>query len=319
MLPEFEVKNYKGVALKRDPVEVTAEDESKIIQSLRESQAQLAPRTAEGATAQSGDYVDLEFQGGLVTPSGVTPHEGMKGTRPVEIGSGSLIPGFEDQLIGLKRDESKTFRITFPQDFPDAELASKEAEFTVKIQEIKEKKLPELNDELAKQLQYANLEEMRQKAKEYLLRQKTQDADQSLRSALLTQLIEKHKFDVPVALIEGQTRALAQDIAQQMKEQGFDEAAIQNELIRDLERLRQKAETQVRSSLILESISQKEAIEVTPEELGNEIQVVARGMKVEPQKLEAFYQQNPGKKEDFVFRMRQEKTVKFLLDQAKIK
>lgn len=328
IMPEIEVKNYTGVALKRENVEVKDEDVENVVKNLQDSQAELIPVSggllmADGAQSsrpvEKGDHVDMHFDGGVVTDAGIERKEGMKGSRVIEIGSDALIPGFEDAMIGMRRGETKTFRVPFPKDYAEAELAGKEAEFTVTANEVKEKKLPPLDDELAKTLGAENLGDLRKKVRERLLLDRTQGVDRKLQSDLLAQLIEKNPFDIPQSLVEGQTRALAQDWVQQLKQQGFEDQMIQEALKSELESLRKRAEGQVRASLILEAVAKKEKIDVAPEEFSEGIATAAREMNVEESKLADYYSKNAGRREDFEFRLRQDKTVKFLLDKAKIK
>ncbi|MCM2322198.1 MAG: trigger factor [Oligoflexia bacterium] len=328
IMPEVEVKGYTGIPLKKDKVEVTEEDVKKVVDGLRDSQAQLNPVSgglvgadgkASSRPVQKGDFVDLNFSGGLVTATGIDEKPGMKGSRIVEIGSESLIPGFEDNLVGMRSGETKTFRVKFPADFPDAEYCEKDAEFTATVNEVKEKILPELNDEFAKSMGYEGVADMQTKAREYLTRERTDEADRKIRNELVQALIEKTPFDVPNSLVEAQTRALAQDWAEELKRQGVGEQAVQQAILAELENMKKRAENQVRASLILEAVAKKENVEVKPEEFEAEVVKAAEAMRVEVDKLKDFYAKNPGRKEDFLFRLRQESTLKFLLDKAKIK
>jgi trigger factor len=328
VMPEIEVKGYAGIALKKDKVEVTAEHVDTAVKGMLDSQAELLPVGgglvgADGKPtarpAKKGDYVDMTFDGGLVTDAGIERKEGMKGSRLLEIGSEQLIEGFEDQLIGMRGGETKTFRIPFPKDYFEKDLAGKEAEFTVNVSEIKEKKLPELNDEFAKTVGYESVADMKAKATEHLTRERTAESERKLQNELLEAIIEKNPFEVPKSLIEGQTRALAQDLAQNLKQQGMEEAMIQQAIMSEVENLRKRAETQVRASLILESIAKKEGVEVKEEEYDAEIKKMAESMKVDEARVRDYYSAEPGRKEDVLFRLRQDRTVKLLLDKAKIK
>jgi trigger factor len=328
IMPDIEVKNYSGLALKRENAEIKDGDVDKIVEALIDSQAELVPvggglALADGSMtsrpAQKKDYADIAFDGGLVTDSGVERKEGMKGSRVIELGSDSLIPGFEENIEGMRRGESKTFRLKFPADYHEADMSGKEAEFSVTLNELKEKKVPELNDELAKTMGYESVADFRKKAHTHLIAERTREVDQKLQSDLLGQLIEKNPFDVPATLIEGQTRALAQEWGQELKRQGLPDEAIQQAIMGEIENLKKRAETQVRASLILEAIAKKETIEVRPEDLEDEYKTMAASMKVEEGKVREFYQKNQGRRDDLEFRMRQERTVKFLLDKAKIK
>ena len=219
----------------------------------------------------------------------------------------------------MRKGETKTFRIKFPAEYHAKDIAGKEAEFTVTVNELKEKKLPELNDEFVKGMGYENVADFRTKAKEFLTKEREDESDRKMRADLISALIEKNPFEVPAALIESQTRALAQDWAQELKQQGIDDATIGNAIQSELENLKKRAEGQVRGSLLLEAVAKKESIELKPEEFDAEIKKTAEQMKVEETKLREYYAKNPGRQEDFVFRLRQDRTIQFLLDKAKIK
>lgn len=320
IMPEVKVKGYTGISVSQEKVDVKDEDVEKVIENILNSYAQLVPISGDAARpVKKGDFVEVQFAGGVVTDQGVQARDDMKGTQMLEIGSGTFIPGFEDQLVGMKASESKTFRIQFPKDYSHAELVDKEAEFTVTANEIKEKKLPALDDEFVKQMGYENVSDLRTKAKDFLVRERTEDSERKVKSELISTLIEKNSFDVPKALIESQTRALAQDWAQELKSKGFNDQMIQEAIKRELDNLRGRAESQVRASLILEEIAKEEKIAVTPEDMNAEIKKLAASSQMEESKVEEFYAKNPGRKGDLEFRLRQDRTLKFLLDKAKIK
>ncbi len=327
VMPEIEVKSYTGVALTEGKSEVVDADVDGLLKNFQESQAELIPvagglamadGTQSSRPANKGDFVDMTFNGGVVKDGKVEERAGMKGTRMIEIGSGGLIPGFEDQLVGMRKSETKTFRVEFPKDY-DAEVAGQEAEFTVTVNEIKEKKFPEMNDEFAKQAGYESLEDMRTKAREHLVARKKEEVDRKLRSDLLQALIDKNPFEVPSVLIQAQTRALAQDVAQNMKQQGFNDQMVQQALAGEMDGLKQKAESQVRASLILEEIAKKESITVSTDEMNSEIKKVAEYMRRDEAQMQEFYEKNPDRRADLEFRLREEKTVKFLIEKAKVK
>jgi trigger factor len=328
VMPELKVKSYTGISVDQETVEITDDQVEKVVENFVNSQAQLVPASsglsnADGSESsrpiKNGDFADVEILGGIVTEKGVESRDDMKGSRVVEIGANSWLPGFEEQLVGLRRGENKTFRITFPEGFAQAEMIGKEAEFTVTVKEVKEKKLPTLDDEFAKQMGYESMTDFRTKAHEFLTKERTDESQRKVRSDLLAKIIEKNPFDVPTTLIEGQASALAQDWAQELKKQGFDEKMIQDAITHELENLKKRAESQVRASLILEAIAKEESIALEPNEVETEIDRLSVVMEVERGKLKEYYAKNPGRMGDLVFRLRQERTLKFLLDKSKIK
>ena len=266
-----------------------------------------------------GDFVDMTFAGGIVTETGLDKRPGMDGSRLLEIGSDQLSPGFEDNLIGMKAGETKTFRVPFPKDYFEKDFAGKESEFTVTVSEVKEKKLPTLTDEFAKELGYESIADMNGKAEEHLQREKVSESDRKLRSDMLQALIEKNPFECPESLIQAQTRALAQEVAQNLKQQSFTEEMIQQALMSEIENLKKRAENQVRASLILEAIAKQEGITITTQDVDAEIKKMAESMKVEEEKVREFYVNTPSRREDLEFRMREERAVGFVMDKAKLK
>jgi trigger factor len=327
VMPEVHVKSYKKLKIKQEKVEITDAHVEKVVENLRSSQAELTPVTgglalADGTEstrpAAKGDFVDTQILGGLVKDGAVEAREDMKGSKVIEIGSDAWIPGFEENLIGMRRGEHKTFRLPFPADFAEKDLAGLEAEFTVTINEIKEKKLAPLDDEFAKQVGYEDLNDLRVKAKAFLTQEKTQESDRKARTQLLATLIEKNPFEVPRAMVEAQTKILAQDWAQELKKQNFDDKAIESIIKAELEELMKRAQTQVMASLVLESVAKEEAIVISPDEIAAEITQLSVSMKIEEEKLQDFYAKNAGRKGDLEFRLRQERTIKFLLDSAEI-
>jgi trigger factor len=318
VIPEIDVKGYTGLAVSRGNDLVTDADLQKSLDQMLDSQAQLEP-AAEGAKAKKGDFVDLEFKGGIVTDKGLEEKEGMSGQRLIEIGSDQLIEGFEDKLVGMKKGETQTFKIPFPKDYFEKDLAGKQSEFTCTIHEIKLKKLPTLDDELAKTVGFDSVADLKSKAKEQLVTEKKGEVERKFRSDLLTALIEKNTFDVPESLVQAQTRTLAQDVAGNLKNQGFNDQMIQDALMSEMKNLKTRAENQVRASLLLEAIAKKEKIEIGSKEIDAELSNMAKNMKVEESKVRDFYHANPRRRDDLEFRLREEQVMKFIIEKAKVK
>lgn len=318
VIPEIDVKNYTGLSISRGNDAVTDADLQKSLDQMLDSQASLNP-AAEGATAKKGDFVDLEFKGGIVTDKGLEGKEGMSGQRLIEIGSDQLIEGFEEKLVGMKKGETKTFQIPFPKDYFEKDLAGKQSEFTCTIHEIKQKSLPKLDDELAKTVGFDSVADLKTKAKEQLTSEKKGEVERKFRSDILSALIEKNTFDVPESLVQAQTRTLAQDVAGNLKNQGFNDQMIQDALMSEMKNLKTRAENQVRSSLLLEAIAKKEKIEIGSKEIDAELASMAKNMKVEESKVRDFYHANPRRRDDLEFRLREEQTMKFIIEKAKVK
>ena len=323
IIPELTLSDYKGITLSKEKVDATDEEVEKIVKNLHESHAQLVPvssgESESPRSVQKDDIVDLTLTGGIVTESGVQAHDDLKGTRLFEIKEDSWIPGFEAQIMGMKTGEVKIFRLPFPEKFSHPEMAGKEGEFTATVNEIKVKKLPEFDNEFAKSVGFETIEELKAQAKNFLVTQRTEEADRKLKSEILAKIIEKNPFEVPQALVETQTRSLAQDWATEMKRQRYDEKSIQETISKEIDQLKKRAENQVKASLVLETVAQAEGISVQHEELESEMDRIAREAQIERPKLDAFYAKNPGRKADLEFKMRQDRTLAFLLQKAEIK
>jgi trigger factor len=327
VMPELDLKSYTGIALTKPKVKITAEDVTKVIEGFRNAHAELVPVAGglvlgdgnmSSPPVTKGQYADITFKGALVTSEGLKPMDGMSGSKMLEVGGGELIPGFEDELVGMRKSETKTFRIKFPKDYHDKEMASKEAEFTVTINEVKDKKLPELNDDFAKQAGFETMAEFKVKAEEYLKADMADQADKTIRNDLIAKIIEKNPFDVPESLINAQMDLLVRDWAQELKSQGANDDAIRQVIMRDLASIRQRAESQVRASLILETIFDKEKLELKPDQVKDEIKKMAQHTKTPEDKLLEFYDRNPERYEEMAFRVRQENTIQYLLSQSKV-
>lgn len=334
VLPKITIKGYDKLSLVRSAVEVKDEDVTKAIEGFRESLAQFVPAEsglamADGSPmsrpAEKKDYLDIDFAGEVslkADESGAPEYieyPGMKGSRTVEIGSGDLIPGFEDELIGMRKGETKTFSVNFPEEYGDEVLKAKPARFTVTVKEIKTKKLPELNDDFAKTAGFESLELLQKKAREQLLKERTLEADKDLRSQIFKQLIEKNEFECPQGLIRVQSQNLAEDIAGNLKQQGYDEKSITELLRNDWQNLVKQAESQVRSSLILDSIAEQEKIEVTAEELEKEISTRATLLHVDEKRYRDYLTEKPAAKRELEYRLREERVISLILNASKVK
>ncbi|MGE0614998.1 MAG: trigger factor [Bacteriovoracia bacterium] len=324
ILPEIEVKNYKGFALKREKSAVSEEDVQGVINNILDQRAEIVPLAGTEAQiaarqVKKHDFVDFNFDGGLVTETGVEPYEGMKGARQVEMGMGELIPGFEDNMEGMKRGETKKFRVRFPDNYSEPKLNNKEAEFTVTINDIKEKKLPELTDEFVKTMGHDSVASFKQKARESVEKNRQDTVERKLRSDLIQTLIDKNPFECPQQLIEAQSRMIVQEFVQNLQQQRFSDEMIRDALTHEQENVKKKAESQVRAGLLLEAIANKENIQAEKADLESEYKKMGEAMKVEAEKVREFYEKDAEKRENLAFRVREDKTIQFLLDQSKVK
>ena len=315
VIPEVEPKDYKGLSLEKKTAVVTPEDLEKIKKNIMDRKVEVTPVERR---AQTGDLVEFKYEGKLKTDQGYETQANLSGDRSAEVGSSQLLPEFEKNIIGLKAGESKTFKINYPTDFTEANLAGKEAEYTLDLREVKEMRYPDFNDELVKEFGYESLADFEKKSSETILKNKTAEADEQFRNQMIEKLIDKNKFEVPQALVYSQIRALASDYSQELKRYGFNEQMIQSALTSQLEEFKKRAEMQVRAGILLDSIAKKEKIEPTAADYETEMKKMAKDFNMELKDLKKRMENTPRDMENFQYRVREELTIRQILSTAKI-
>ncbi len=284
LFPVIEVKDYKGVDVEQTESEVGEEEVDKDIESLRKRNARMA---VVERPVQDGDTVLLDYAGFV----GEDQFDGGTAERQeLKIGSGTFIPGFEDQLVGAETGEKRDVNVTFPEDYGEKSLAGKDAVFHCTVHEIKEEQLPELDDEFAKDVsEYDTLEELRAHTKEDL--QKTVDEQylNTAKDAVVDKVYEANSFDVPKALVEDEIDVMARDLDQQLAYQGlsldqylkFTGSSMQQ--FRD--QIRDDAEKRAGTRVVLLSIADAENMEVSDEELDEQYGKMAEQYGMEKDRL----------------------------------
>jgi trigger factor len=315
VVPEVDPKDYKGLSVEKIAPEVNADDIEKVKKNLLDRKAEISPASR---AAKTGDFVDFKYDGKLKTDNGFESQANLSGERNAEIGSGQLLPEFEKNLIGLKAGDSKTFKMTYAKEFTDANLAGKEAEYTVDVREVKEKILPSFTDELVKEFGYENLSDFEVKSKEMLTKNKAEESENSLRNNMIEKLIEKNPIEVPQGLVYSQMRALADDYSNELKRYGFNDQMIQSAVVSQLQDFKKRAETQVRAGILLDAIAKKEKITAKDSDIESEMQKMASMYGVETKMLKDRFESSPRDKSNFEYRVREELTIKMILDSAKI-
>ena len=274
--PEVTLGEYKGFEIKKKAVEVSDKDVEKKLKEVRERFAELVEKRGKVA---KGNTAVIDFEGFV---DGVA-FEGGKGENyPLEIGSGSFIPGFEEQLIGLKANEEKDVVVTFPENYQAEDLAGKEATFKVLVHEVKQRKLPELDDEFAKEVDIEGVETLEQLRDHYLdelTKEKTQEVEQEAENELMSKVVDSAKVDIPDVMIEDELNQMLQEFKNNLAAQGItmelytmytgqDEATIREQYKID-------AENRVRVRLVLNEIAKAEGFEVSDEEMEKEYQEIS--------------------------------------------
>ncbi|MEC2188005.1 trigger factor, partial [Bacillus velezensis] len=309
--PEVKLGDYKGLGIEKDDTAVTDEDVQNELKALQERQAELAVKE-EGAV-ENGDTVVLDFEGFV---DGEAFEGGKAENYSLEVGSGSFIPGFEEQLTGLEAGAEKDVEVTFPEEYHAEELAGKPAVFKVKIHEIKAKELPELNDEFAKDIdeEVETLAELTEKTKKRLEEAKENEADAKLREELVLKASENAEADVPQAMIDTELDRMLKEFEQRLQMQGMnlelytqfsgqDENALK-------EQMKEDAAKRVKSNLTLEAIAQAENLEVTDEEVEAELTKMAEAYNMPVENIKQAIGSTDAMKEDLKVR----KAIDFLVE-----
>ena len=304
--PEVTLGEYKDLGIVKNEVEVTEEDIHSEINQIREQAAELVIKEDDVAI-ENGDTVVIDFEGFLDNVA----FEGGKGeNHSLEIGSGSFIPGFEEQLIGMKTNETKDITVTFPEEYQATDLAGKEAVFKVAVHEIKQKKLPEVDDELALDADIDGvntLEELKLHITTQLANTKERDAENKYQDELFEAVISNSQVDVPDVMVENELNSIVEDVKRNITNQGLDFAtycSITNtteEQVR--ENFRSQAEKRVALNLILEEVIKVENIEVDDEEVATEIEKIAEAYGEQYEQIKTYVEaQKDMIKEDLKFR-----------------
>ena len=292
--PEVELGEYKGLEVKKTRVTVTKKE---IEEQLANYQSQFAELSVkEDGKVAKGDTAVIDFEGFV---DGVA-FEGGKGENyPLEIGSGAFIPGFEDQLIGMGIDKEQEIKVTFPEDYGAADLAGKEAVFKVTVHEIKEKHLPEIDDELAKDVNIdgvETLDQLKDHIKANIKSRKENENEQKFMDDIYNTLIENSKVETSEALLNQEQEMMLQEIEQNLQRQGLNFEVYEQFTGKNKdaikEEIKPQAEQRVKINAILAAIVEEEKLVVSDEELEAELQKIADYYKKELDEVKKIFEGN---------------------------
>ncbi len=305
--PEVEIENYKGIEVEHKPVEVTDEDVNKEIEKVRERNSRII--TVSDRNSQNGDIVVFDFKGfvdGEAFPGGEAENYSLT------LGSGQFIPGFEDQMIGHKENDEFDVNVTFPEEYQEKTLAGKPAVFKIKLHEIKNRELPELDDEFVKDVsEFDTLDEYKESIKKQLFDLKKREADMDADDQMIDKTIALLKAEIPEAMFENKVNEIIHEFAHKLQAQGLsldtymkytgmDEKTFKNQF-------RPQAEKQVKLRLALDKIAEIEGLKATPEELEERYKSFAENYKMDVEKIKEIINEK-----DLTLDMAAEKAVDFL-------
>ena len=290
--PEFEVTGYKGVEIEKVPAEVTDEDVDKEIANMADRNSRMVE---VDRPVQDGDTVLIDYAGFI----GDDQFEGGTAERyPLKIGSGTFIPGFEEQLIGANKDDDVEVKVTFPEEYHAEELAGKEAVFKCKVHEIKEKEVPEIDDDFVKDVsEFDTLDELKASKKEELQKAAEARAEDQMKNSCIEKIFEANDIEVPDVMVEEEIDSSLQQFDQQLRVQGMDLATYVQYMGEDMakfrESIRADAFKKTKTRMLIGKIVDQEEFEVSDEEIHEYLEDMAKQYSMEVDKLvEAIGPQN---------------------------
>ena len=315
VLPEVALGEYKGLEVARRTRPVTDETVAAMVENLREQSASLQP--VEDRPAEAGDTVTVNFTGRYLDP----PSDEEIKAEDVEVvlGGEGVLADFNEQLMGTRPDDVKTFVVKYPADFSSAGLAGKEIEYTATVTAVRRKELPETDDEWAKTFgeEIDSVEPQRAKLRENLTERARLESEHRLRDEVMGKLIAAHEVEVPESLVKSQARRLLESTVRDMMQRGMDP---RNQEL-DWENLQGMLEAQatedLRGSILLERIADAEGIEPTDEEIEREIEVIAEGSRQSVEQVRAALTKQGGER-SIADRLRHRKALDLLIENARV-
>ena len=286
--PEVTLGEYKGIEVPKTRVTVKKDE---IEEELKKVQEQNAREITVDRPAENGDTVVIDFEGSV---DGEVFEGGTAENHPLVLGSGSFIPGFEDQLVGATADSDVEVNVTFPEDYQAKDLAGKAAVFKVKVHEIKKKELPEINDEFAQDVsEFDTLDEYKEDVKKGIAEQKEKAVRQEKQEKIIRQIVENAEMDIPDPMVITQTRQMMDQFAQQMQSNGLSMAQYYQftGLTPDglLEQMKPQAQKNIENRLVLEAIAAAEGIVASEEEVEKEFANIAERYGLEVEKVKEIF------------------------------
>ncbi|PYS25922.1 MAG: trigger factor [Acidobacteria bacterium] len=315
VLPEIKLGKYKGLEETRRTRPVKDEDVNRVLEQLRESSASLQP--VEDRGAQVSDTVTANFHGKFVD----TPEAEPINVEDVDVvlGGEGVVQAITDNLIGAKPDDEKTFSVDYPEDFSAKGLAGKKVEYTVKVNAVRIKELPDLDAEWAQSLgeEIESLDQLTEKIRADLEAQAKNEAEGKLRTDLLRSLVDAHQFDLPDRLVEHHTEHRFESVVRDMIGHGIDPRNPELDWEKARDSLKDQARYELRSSLLLETIADEEKIEVSDQEIEDEINAIADASRQTTEQVRSVLTKQGGER-SIAPRLRNRKALDFLVANANV-
>src|SRR5215467_5604973 len=312
--PQLSVSNYEGIPVEEVSVNVEDSEVENSLKKLQEEMAELAP-VEEDRPVREGDFAEISYSG-TIRDSEEEPVTGQKAVA--EIGGKTTMKEFTENLVGSKVNEERTFTVSYRPDYPEKKLAGKSVEYVVKVEAIKTKEIPELNDEFAQRFgEYKLLDELKAKIREDLAKHKRDHAQEQMREKMLEWLEDNNEFEIPQSLVERQLQIRVQRLLRDLSRQGINPQRLDVDWAKIREDQHHQAVRDVKGSLILDYISEKENIDVGDDEIEAEIDKIATETNRPKEKVREVLSRDSGL-ERLRGQIRNKKTLDLLQEKARI-
>jgi trigger factor len=313
IMPEILLNEYTGFAVSKEKFVLNPDNIEGEIKRMQENMAQLIPLD-EDAVAEKGHTVSVDY---TFSVEGFPEESSTAEDAELELGTNRMLPGFEEQLIGVKCGDQKEIRITLPEDYRNKDAAGKEGLFQVTVKEIKRKELPELDDDFAQQFgEYETLDQLRAKMAEHLGKQETERIENELKERVIQALIRKNPLDVPQSMVKRQLDHMLENLKNRLKGQrmSIEMMGLDDDGFR--ERFRDSAEDKVKGGLLLMALVEKENITANDDDLAERYELIAAGNPDMLGRIKEYYASNKAARNSLISEIKEDKAIRFLLDNA---
>jgi len=313
--PTFEPQGYRGIELERTNISISEKDMEKRLQEIRKMFATMQD-VDEDRQAVTGDFVMIDFAG---TMEGEALPELKADNFLLELGSNRFIPGFEEQVVGMKKNDVKNINLTFPEDYHEKKMAGKDVSFTVTMKGLKEQKLPEIDENFVKNFdKYNTLEDLNNDIRKTMEDQSKRQSEAQLKDQIIEGLLKANEFEAPPSLVERQIFYMMSDTQKRMRSAGMEEKSAMELSFRMHDQFKQEAEKTVRSFLLIKKIAEKEALTVSEDDINNYINELAEMHQTDPDVVKSTYD-NEERMSSLKSEIVQKKVFDFIEQQANIK
>ncbi len=317
VFPVFSLKDISNISIKKKKAKVSKDEVDRLVKSYLESKSVMQEIKNENHTIVNGNFVVINYNGKRDDGKQL---DGMSDNDSLlEVGSKRFIQGFEENLIGMKKGDKKSFDVKFPDDYFNNELKSRGATFEVEILEIKEKTYPKLTDSLATELDFKSKDDLLKESENRLLEQKNVEVENDLKQQLLDKIIADNNFSIPTTMVDKQKEYLKKDMENLLTRQGFNNDMIDDYFKKWGEDLDKKAENQVRVGLILNYISNKYDISVQEEDINKKLSSISKKSNLSLEKVREYYLEKPDIKRNFLASLKEEIIFNKMFEMVNIK